>query len=205
MYKKLILLISFIFAVLLLGFFNNTVNADYSFQQPTIAIPTVTGTPRKATAFVRLDQVDPINVRSGPGVFYDQVGVLLPGQEVTALGRSTGGDWVLVEYPGIAEGSGWVYSPLVILSGEELPIIEPPSTPTPAVTTTIDATLAAQFITTPVSTRLPTYTAAPPQTVPTYADEVTSGISQHIPIGLIILVVGGLGALIAVISVFTDR
>jgi len=189
----------------LLGLFTNTVNADYRFQQPTIAIPTVTGTPRRATAFVRLDQVDPVNVRSGPGVFYDQVGVLLPGQEVTALGKSAGEDWVLVEYPGIAEGSGWVYSPLVVLSGEELPIIEPPSTPTPAVTTTIDATLAAQFITTPVATRLPTYTAAPPQTIPTYTDEVTSGISQHIPIGLIILVIGGLGGLLAVIAVFTDR
>lgn len=205
MHKKLILIFALFFTVVLLGLYNNTVNAEFRFQQPTIAIPTVTGTPRKATAFVRLDQEDPVNVRSGPGVFYDLIGVLLPGQEVTALGRSAGRDWVLVEYPGVEEGSGWVYSPLIILSGEELAIIEPPSTPTPAVTGTIDATLAAQFITTPVSTRLPTYTAAPPQTVPTFADEVTSGISQHIPIGLIILVIGGLGALIAVISVFTNR
>ena len=205
MQKKLILTIASVFTVLLLGLFNNTANAEFRFQQPTIAIPTVTGTPRRATAFVRLDQEDPVNVRSGPGVFYDLIGVLLPGQEVTALGRSAGGDWVLVEYPGVTGGSGWVYSPLVILSGEELSIIEPPSTPTPEVTTTIDATLAAQFVTTPVSTRLPTYTAAPPQTIPTYADEVSSGISQHIPIGLIILVIGGLGVLIAVISIFTDR
>ena len=205
MIKKITLFGSMILAFLLLLFVNTTVNADYRFQQPTIALPTVTGTPKGVTAYVRLDQEDTINVRSCPGYFFDQVGVLLAGQEVAVLGKSAGGDWVLIEYPGIPEGSGWVYSALVTLSAGTIPIVEPPSTPTPETTETIDPTQASQFLTTPVSTRLPTYTPAAPQNVPTFADEVSSGISQRIPIGLIILVVGGLGVLITLISYFTDR
>jgi len=205
MIKKITIFVSMIFVFLLLMFVNSTVNADYRFQQPTIALPTVTGTPKGVSAYVRLDQEDTINVRSGPGYFYDQVGVLLAGQEVPVLGKSAGGDWVLIEYPGIPEGSGWVYSALVTLSVGTIPIIEPPSTPTPVTSETIDPTLAAQFLTTPVSTRLPTYTPAAPQSIPTYVDEVASGISQHIPIGLIILIIGGLGVLITVISIFTDH
>jgi hypothetical protein len=65
-------------------------------QQPTVAIPTVTGTPEGVTASVRIDQVDPVNIRSGPGVFFDIVGVLLPRQIVSVSGRSAGGDWVRV-------------------------------------------------------------------------------------------------------------
>lgn len=205
MIKRISLIFSVVIAILLTCLINKTVNADYHFQQPTIAIPTVTGTPQGVMASVDLYAEEPVNVRTGPGVFYDEVGVLLPGESVPALGKSAGGDWVLVKYPGISEGSGWVYSPLVSLSPGELPIVEPPPTPTPETTTTIDPTLAAQFIVTPAATNLPTYTAAPPQTIPTYADEVTSGISQHIPIGLIILIVGGLGVLIAIISLITER
>lgn len=205
MFKRILILVPFLIAIIAVSFINNTVNADFSFQQPTIAIPTVTGTPRGVIAYVPLSGDELINVRSGPGTLYDIVGVLLAGQEVPALGVSAGGDWVLVEYPGIPEGSGWVYSSLISLSAGELEIVEPPPTPTPQTTSTINPTLAAQFVVTPASTQLPTYTAAPPQTVPTYEDEVSSGISQHIPIGLIILVIGGLGGLIAVISIFTER
>ena len=205
MFKRVLILVPFLIAIIAVSFINNTVNADFSFQQPTIAIPTVTGTPRGVIAYVPLSGDESINIRSGPGTLYDIVGVLLAGQEVPALGVSAGGDWVLVEYPGIPEGSGWVYSNLITLSAGELEIVEPPPTPTPQITSTINPTLAAQFIVTPASTQLPTYTAAPPQTVPTYQDELSSGISQHIPIGLIILVIGGLGGLIAVISIFTER
>ena len=205
MIKKISLIFAVVLPILLMGFVNYTESGDYSFQQPTIAIPTVTGTPQGVMAYVDLNTEDPINVRSGPGVFYDEIGVLLPGESVPVIGRSAGGDWLLVEYPGVKEGSGWIYSPLVSISPGELQIIEPPSTPTPEVTETIDPTLAAQFVTTPVSTNLPTYTPAPPQNVPVYSDEVSSGFSQHLPIGLIILIVGGLGVLIAVISLFTEH
>ncbi|HOJ02217.1 MAG TPA: SH3 domain-containing protein [Anaerolineaceae bacterium] len=205
MIKRILLILPVVIAVVLVFLVNNTVNADFRFQQPTISIPTVTGTPQGAMVYVDLFQEDPVNVRSGPGVFYDEIGILLPGESAPALGRSAGGDWILISYVGVESGTGWVYSPLVTLSGGELSIVEPPPSPTPETTATIDATLAAQFLTTPAATNLPTYTAAPPQTMPNYVDEVSSGISQHIPIGLIILIIGGLGVLIAVISFITER
>ena len=158
----------------------NPVNAAGLNQQPTIAIPTVTGTPKGVTAKVSLDQEEPINVRSGPGALFDKVGIILAGQEVPVLGRTAGGDWIEIEYPGAPNNIGWVYTPLVIISAGELPIVEPPPTVTPAVTQTINATLAAQFISTPNPTRLPTFTPAEPLIIPTYEDvSRTSFLGSH--------------------------
>ncbi|HES58381.1 MAG TPA: hypothetical protein ENO21_03015, partial [Firmicutes bacterium] len=132
---------------LVLGLQVSAARAGGLNQIPTVSIPTVTGTPSGAMATVKAtgDQ-DQINVRSGPSsVYYDIVGVLVVGQQVPALGRSVGGDWVQIAYPGVPGGVAWVYSPLVDLSSS-VPIVEPPPTPTPQVTPTIDPTLAAQFL-----------------------------------------------------------
>ncbi len=69
-------------------------------QQPTIAIPTVTGTPEGVMVSVSIFQEETVNIRSGPNAaLYDKVGVLLPGQKAAVLGRTAGGDWVMIEYP----------------------------------------------------------------------------------------------------------
>jgi hypothetical protein len=86
-----------------------------------------------------------VNVRMEPRVDSDKVGVLIAGQTAPAIGRTPGGDWIQIEYPGVKGGLAWVYSPLVLLEGGFLPIVEPPPTATPRVTATIDPTLAAQF------------------------------------------------------------
>lgn len=174
-------------------------------QQPTIAIPTVTGTPKGVTATVLLNQEESINVRSGPGVFFDKVGVLLPGQQAAVLGRSAGGDWVMIDYPGGPNNIGWIYAPVVQISPGELPIVEPPSTPTPLMTQTINPTLAAQFISTPIPTRLPTYTPSTPLVIPTYEDISKTSVFGGVPMGLVILVVGGIGGLLALLSVIRNR
>ena len=83
---------------------------DRILQQPTGMLPTVTGTPEGVTATVLLDQPDPLNVRSGPGVFFDKVGILLPGQKVSVKGRSAGGEWIMIDYPGAPGNYGWVYA-----------------------------------------------------------------------------------------------
>jgi len=178
---------------------------DGVHQQPTVAIPTVTGTPGGVTATVLLDQEDSVNVRSGPGVFFDKVGVLLPGQTVTVEGRSAGGDWIMIDYPGAPGNYGWVYSPVVVLSPGELPIIEPPSTPTPAITQTINPTLAAQFITTPNPTRMPTFTPGERLVVPEYSDSFNTSFLGGIPMGLIIIILAGTGALFALFSFIRTR
>ena len=138
-------------------------------QIPTVSIPTVTSSPMAASVIVTRDQ-DQINVRSGPSTDYPIVGVLIAGQQVPALGRSVGGQWIQVLYPGGPDGVAWVYAPLVVASGV-LPIIEPPPTPTPRTTPTVDPTLAAQFIIEVQPTRLPTFTAPPKPLGPNKGDE----------------------------------
>ena len=203
--KKIIL---FLAAIVSFGIFLSNfsgVKAEGLAQQPTIAIPTVTGTPKGVTATVFLNQEESINVRSGPGIFFDKVGVLLPGQEAPVLGRSAGGDWILVDYPGGPNNLGWVYAPVVQISPGELPIVEPPPTPTPLLTQTINPTLAAQFISTPNPTRLATYTPSDSLFIPTYADMANNSVFGKIPMGMIILLVGGLGGLLALFSVAKTR
>lgn len=175
-------------------------------QIPTVDIPTVTGTPIGPYIIVRQDaEQTQINVRSGPGTFYDKVGVLLTGQQVPAKGRSVGGEWVLVDYPGVPGGVAWVYSPLVEVMGGTLPVVEPPPTPTPLVTATIDPTLAAQFVVDNAPTRMPTYTEPAPLVIPTFrAVENVQGIG-NIPVGMIILIIGGLGILLGIITLAQGR
>ncbi len=197
--------IAFISLIVLLLIAKPVAAGELIAQQPTVAIPTVTGTPEGVTATVLLDQEDPVNVRSGPGVFFDKVGVLLPGQKVSVSGRSAGGDWVMIVYPGAPDNYGWVYSPVIYISPGELQIIEPPSTPTPEVTQTINPTLAAQFITTPNPTRMPTYTPGDPLLVPKYTDTYQTSFLGGIPMGLVIIILAGLGGLLALFSFIRSR
>jgi uncharacterized protein YraI len=179
------------------------VNANRLAQIPTVGIPTVTGTPLGATVVVRAGQ-DQINVRAGPSTDYPRVGVLIPGQIVPAYGRTPGGDWVQIAYPGVPGGVAWVYSFLVEVSGN-LPIVEPPPTPTPLTTPTIDPTLAAQFIVDTEPTRLPTFTQPPPLVIQTYAPRDTSGGTGGVPVGFIIIGLGVIGLFGTLISLLRGR
>lgn len=181
------------------------VQAQEIQQQPTGSIPTVTGTPRGVIATVYLDQEESINVRSGPGTLYDIVGTLLPGQEAPVKGRTSDGDWLLINYPGAPNNQGWIYTNLVDLSPGEVSIVEIPPTVTPLVTNTINPTLAAQFITTPIPTRLATYTPVDPLVVATYQDQARTHILGGIPMGLVILILGGMGVILALISFIRNR
>jgi hypothetical protein len=156
-------------------------------QQPTVAIPTVTGTPIGPIIIVYADPEEQINVRSGPGTDYPRIGVLLNREEAPALGRTPAGDWVQIIYQGVDAGVAWVYAPLVRIAGGELPIVEPPPTPTPLVTPTIDPTLASQFVVQPLATQMPTFTPPPDLAIPTFqAEEVTTG-TGGVPIGFVII------------------
>ncbi|KAA3648674.1 MAG: SH3 domain-containing protein [Chloroflexi bacterium] len=185
------------------------VHADPVAQQPTVSIPTVTGPPPGPA--VKVDpnaNEDQINVRSGPGTDYAKVGVLIIGEEATALGKSVTGEWIQIAYPGVEGGTAWVFSGLVSLSlGTELPIIEPPPTPTPLVTATIDPTLAAQFINEPQSTRLPTFTPPPPLVIPTFEESGGGGAVavSSFPMGLVISILGSVGLIGALVSFLRER
>lgn len=189
-----------------LGFLASASN-DVQAQIPTGSIPTVTGTPSGVMATVKAGLgEDTINVRSGPhALYYPKIGVLVVGQTVPALGRSSGSDWILISYPGVPGGQGWVFSKYVDLTVGELPVVQPPASPTPEVTQTIDPTLAAQFIVTAAPTRLPTFTQAPPLTIPTYESSSGGQVIKGIPMGLVIAGLFSIGILMGIFSFIQRR
>lgn len=199
------ILLSFTVLVLLLSLLLVSSPANVIAQQPTGSIPTVTGTPKGVTAKVKIGLTeDRVNVRSGPSVLYPQIGVILLGAEVPVVGRSAGGDWLVVEYPGTQGGIGWVWSLYMDVSPGELAVIENPPSPVPITTITIDPTMAAQFITTPLATRLPTFTEPAPLSIPTF-EASTGQVLAGIPIGLIIVLLSVLGILLGLFSYFQSR
>ena len=201
----------FIFTLLVIQF--SVAKADESAalpnseeeQQPTVSIPTVTGTATGPIAVVNSEPEEQINVRSGPGLDYPKIGVLLNRQQVPALGRTPGGTWVMIIYPGVQEGVAWVYAPLVSILGGELPIVEPPPTPTPLVTPTIDPTLAAQFVVDIPPTRMPTFTPPPPLVIPTFAVQETTTGTGNVPIGFVISGLSVLGFFGLLLSLLRRR
>jgi hypothetical protein len=148
---------------------------------------------------------DQVNVRLAPCVECELVGVLIAGQQAQALGRTPGGDWIQIVYPGVPGNVAWVYAPLVQvidLGAGALPIVEPPATPTPRVTATIDPTLAAQFnLSEGLPTRLPTFTPSGPVALPTLASASDTQSSGFPPILAIagLLVVGGVGIFVSLL------
>jgi len=182
----------------------NDIEIDAHAQQPTVAIATVTGTPIGSYIIVNADQ-EQINVRGGPGTDYSAVGVLVAGELIPVKGRSAAGLWVQIVYAGVEGGLAWVYSPLVtIFQGTGLPIIEPPPTPTLRVTSTIDPTLAAQFVLEVPATRLPTFTPPQPLVVPTF-EQSTPIQPGGIPVGMYITTIALLGLFGATVSFLRDR
>ena len=165
------------------------------------AIPTVTGTPSGPTILVP----ELVNVRLCPDVTCDLVGVLIQGQTAPALGRTPGGEWIQIEYPGVPGNVAWVFAPFVVLQSFQpggLPVVVPPPTPTPRVTATIDPTLAAQFNLNPITpTRPPTFTPAPPVVAPTFvpSDGASGGGFPPILLILGLMVVGVFGLMISVL------
>lgn len=173
-------------------------------QQPTGSVPTVTGTPRGPYVTVNLD-VDFVNVRSGPSeYFYPKIGILLRGQSAPALGRSPDGAWIQIYYYGVPGNVGWIYAPNVSLTAANfLPIVEPPPTPTPPSTPAIDPTIEAAFVLPQTPTRLPTFTPPAPFENPVFTDSAET--ASRVPLGLIVLLLGFMGGLIAVISFLQGR
>lgn len=175
-------------------------------QQPTVSIPTVTGTPRGPVIRVNADY-DFIRVRSGPStVGYPEIGVLISGEIVSALGKTADGEWIQIVYPGVEGGVGWVYSRLVTATdGEDIQIVDAPATATPRVTPQIDPTLAAEYIEAVPPTRPPTYTPPPPLVVSTFEpnDPTSGGIG--FPVGLVIVLLGAVGILGALFALIRGR
>lgn len=179
----------------------NTVKASRLAQQPTVDIPTVTGTKSGPVAAVNLDQ-DSIHVRGGPGENYPVIGLLVAGQKVPALAQSTGGDWIQIVYLGVPGSLGWVHKNLINITGGALQVITPPPTPVPQMTPTLEPTLAARYLVVASPTNLPTFTPAPPIAIPTFASTTPVSVISRFPVGFIIIglaVVGFFGTMITLL------
>lgn len=201
--QPILLAVMVIFAIL--AAWTGPAAAEPAGQLPTGSIPTVTGTPSGPMAVVVPGNEPQVNLRSGPGALYDRVGVMLIGQKAPAKGRSPQGEWILVEYPGVPSGTAWVYALYVeIQPSTQLPIVEPPPTPTPAQTATIDPTLAAKFVVTLAPTSLPTYTPPPPLAIPTFTNQSVP-VLQGLPMGFVILGLAALGVFLGIVAFSQGR
>lgn len=173
-------------------------------QQPTGSIPTVTGTPSGMIVAVNFD-IDTVEVYSGPSSYlYPAIGVLLKGQEVPAHGISEDENWIQIYYPGVPGAVAWIYGPYVnIIQNGPLPELKSPPTPTPASTPEIDSTLAAAFITPVTPVDLPTFTPPAPLVIATFLPD--SAAADRVPMGLLILGLGFIGAFGTLISYLRGR
>ena len=173
-------------------------------QQLNTATPSVTlaGAP-----YITVTYIEPINVRTGPSSFdYPIIGTLPVGGTANAVGRSPASEWIQIVFPDGPRGTGWVYAANVSLSppGYLLPIVEPPPTPTPVTTPTLNLTFVAAFQTLPTSTRLPTFTAPPPLVIPTYENTTQASGGRAITTW-VIFGLGLIGIVGIVLAVFRRR
>lgn len=182
-----------------------SINSNVLAQQPTGSVPTVTGTPAGVVVRVRIDQTNElVPVYAGPSSYlYPQVGVILMGQEIPAYGISEDGQWIQIYYAGIPESIAWVYGPYVeTIKFGRLAVLPAPNTPTIVATATIEATLAAAFLPQSTQTRLPTFTPAPEIIVVTF---LPNQQVNRVPAGLLILILGFIGAFGILISFLRGR
>ncbi len=193
-----------ILAILVVLFFSWTFLAftpAFAIEKQQADNPTPTG------MYITVLSDEPFaNIRMGPSSsIYPKVGVLYPGDTATAFGRSPGGDWIQIEFPGAPNDKGWVYSPLVQVSPGALKIVEPPPTPIPPPTATIDPTLAAQLPPVLTSTRMPTFTPPPSLVVPAYMQEDSASSGDSVSIAVIILAFTTLGLIGFLLSLAPRR
>jgi len=105
--------------------------------KPTDTPIPATATPLPPTAVIAQKV---INVRSGPGVIYNAIGVARQDERYLVTGQFPPGDWLRIDYNG---KTGWLFRSLVTLEGavDQIPPVTdiPPTptfTPTPSPTPT---------------------------------------------------------------------
>lgn len=89
--------------------------------------PTIPATaPMPFVPFTLGTSVNNVVLRRDPGYLFARIALLPEGTSLTVLGRSRGGEWVLVQTPD--NRSGWVFAQLLEKEGQDwasVPFIEP--------------------------------------------------------------------------------
>jgi hypothetical protein len=179
--------------------------------QPAAAAPPQQQVATPTLPAERVEIFQDVNVRSGPGTDYDQVGVLVPGQTSAILGQSPDNAWIKIEYIGGPENTGWVFAEFVRIIGDNanIPTLIPPATPTLRPTTTPEpgATSGPLPIGTQVTSdgRLPTFTAPAPQSRPTLLPSQGVREGAAFPPAVLIIVLFVLGTFGGMLSLLRFR
>ena len=138
-----------------------------SDETPTVTptpepIETVPGNPSLTT---RTD----LNVRGGPGIAYDLLGLLPTGTEAEIIGRDSTRQWWQVRFDPAVDGRGWVSADSAFseaLNVENVPVVQPPPTPTGTPTATSVPPTDTPTATLPPPTSTPTATESAPTDTP---------------------------------------
>jgi hypothetical protein len=177
---------------LILGFatlpFYGSSRNPVAAQQLISATPTASVVGNLSGFYIKVTYVEPINVRTGPSSFdYPIVGSIPVGGTAPAIGRSPAGEWIQIVFPDAPRGTGWVYAANVSLSpGALLPVVEPPPTPAPLETPTLNPTYVAAFQILPTSTRLPTFTSPPSLVIPAFENPADTSSDRAITAWVIV-------------------
>ena len=133
----------------------DTPTATSTSGPPTATIPTIPS----------LKTLTDLNVRSGPGLEYDLIGLLPSGTSAEIVGRSEDQQWWQIRFPPTPDGVGWVSADPAFSSAinvGNVPVVPAPPLPT------------ATFTPTSTPTDTPTATAIPPTSTPTDTPTPTS-------------------------------
>lgn len=189
-------LIALTAALAFASFLPGTRLAGAQFASPTptsgvIQLPTATLTPiggptatptRTPTITPVLAQAlgTPTNLRAGPGLDFEIVGVLSEGDTVPVVGRSVTFPWLVVSWAEGPDGQAWVFEQLVQVIGDitTVPIIEPPALPTIEPTQFALQQTATVVLQTPGAAETATAQAF---LLPTGVYTVTPGMPSFIP------------------------
>ncbi len=90
--------------------------------------------PGQSTDTVWVTTLQKVNLLAGPGLAYDALGVVPARTLARTLGRSADSNWLQLDYKLAENTSGWVYAPLLQITGAPgaLPVVEAPPLPVPA-------------------------------------------------------------------------
>jgi uncharacterized protein YraI len=102
------------------------VEATAPVESSPTPIPEPTATPVPVNETVTVTLLQDMNVRAGPDTSYPIVGPGPAGESSKVVGRNADSTWLQVEYPLTADGTGWVYAPLVQVTGdpETAPVVQ---------------------------------------------------------------------------------
>ena len=90
-------------------------------QVPLLATPTPAGPTGRV--------MQRLNVRSGPGLTFDSLGVLEPDTVVALTGKNSTASWLQIDYPAGPAGRGWVTAQYVQTDAASLPVLDDYGTP----------------------------------------------------------------------------